>query len=304
MLRPANRACLPLVASLVLAYLALIFNALIWGLSWWPFRQFQAAGLHPLWATVTLYLISLGVISLSAGRAWREFLGTPSLWLIMLAAGATNTAFNWGVALGDVVRVVLLFYLMPLWAVLLARLILGERLTGLALLRMGLALGGAAVVLAPEQGGFPLPSGLADWLGVLGGFTFALNNVMLKRESHRGAHARALAMFSGGVLVAGSAALLMGVQGLVPWPSLPGWIWLLPLTGMAVLFFFSNLALQYGAGRLPANVTAIVMLVEVPAAAISALWLGGGSLDLKTAIGGACIVAAAVLAALERNGGH
>ncbi|WP_442953233.1 DMT family transporter [Paucibacter sp. XJ19-41] len=287
-----------------MAYLALIFNALIWGLSWWPFRQFQAAGLHPLWATVTLYLISLGVISLSAGRAWREFLGTPSLWLIMLAAGATNTAFNWGVALGDVVRVVLLFYLMPLWAVLLARLILGERLTGLALLRMVLALGGAAVVLAPEQGGFPLPSGLADWLGVLGGFTFALNNVMLKRESHRGAHARALAMFSGGVLVAGSAALLMGVQGLVPWPSLPGWIWLLPLTGMAVLFFFSNLALQYGAGRLPANVTAIVMLVEVPAAAISALWLGGGSLDLKTAIGGACIVAAAVLAALERNGGH
>jgi drug/metabolite transporter (DMT)-like permease len=304
MLRPANRACLPLVASVLLAYLALIFNALIWGLSWWPFRQFQAAGLHPLWATVTLYLISLGVISLSAGRAWREFLGTPSLWLIMLAAGATNTAFNWGVALGDVVRVVLLFYLMPLWAVLLARLILGERLTGLALLRMVLALGGAAVVLAPEQGGFPLPSGLADWLGVLGGFTFALNNVMLKRESHRGAHARALAMFSGGVLVAGSAALLMGAQGLVPWPSLPGWIWLLPLTGMAVLFFFSNLALQYGAARLPANVTAIVMLVEVPAAAISALWLGGGSLDLKTAIGGACIVAAAVLAALERNSGH
>lgn len=304
MLRPANRACLPLAASVHLAYLALIFNALIWGLSWWPFRQFQAAGLHPLWATVTLYLISLGVISLSAGRAWREFLGTPSLWLIMLAAGATNTAFNWGVALGDVVRVVLLFYLMPLWAVLLARLILGERLTGLALLRMALALGGAAVVLAPEAGGFPLPSGLADWLGVLGGFTFALNNVMLKRESHRGAHARALAMFSGGVLVAGSAALLMGAQGLVPWPSLPGWIWLLPLTGMAVLFFFSNLALQYGAGRLPANVTAIVMLVEVPAAAISALWLGGGSLDLKTAIGGACIVAAAVLAALERNGGH
>ncbi len=304
MLRPANRACLPLAASVHLAYLALIFNALIWGLSWWPFRQFQAAGLHPLWATVTLYLISLGVISLSAGRAWREFLGTPSLWLIMLAAGATNTAFNWGVALGDVVRVVLLFYLMPLWAVLLARLILGERLTALALLRMALALGGAAVVLAPEAGGFPLPSGLADWLGVLGGFTFALNNVMLKRESHRGAHARALAMFSGGVLVAGSAALLMGAQGLVPWPSLPGWIWLLPLTGMAVLFFFSNLALQYGAGRLPANVTAIVMLVEVPAAAISALWLGGGSLDLKTAIGGACIVAAAVLAALERNSGH
>ncbi|HEX2009495.1 MAG TPA: DMT family transporter, partial [Roseateles sp.] len=242
-------------------YFALVFNALIWGLSWWPFRQFQAAGLHPLWTTVLLYSLSLVVISLSAGRsAWREFLCTPSLWLIMLAAGTTNTAFNWGVAMGDVVRVVLLFYLMPLWAVLLARLILREHLTPLALLRMALALGGAVTVLWPEQGGFPLPASLADWLGVLGGFTFAFNNVMLKREAARSPHARALAMFSGGVLVAGSAALLMAGAGLVPAPGLPGWWWGVPVAVMAVLFFLSNLALQYGASRLPANVTAIVML--------------------------------------------
>ena len=290
-----------------LAVLALMFNAVVWGLSWWPFRQFQAAGLHPLWTTVTLYLISLGVISLSQPRAWGEFLRTPALWLITLAAGLTNTAFNWGVALGDVVRVVLLFYLMPLWAVLLARLLLGERLTALALLRMLLALGGAMIVLLPEQGGFPLPASLADWLGVLGGFTFAFNNVMLKRESARGAHARALAMFSGGVLVAGTVASGMAGAGLIAWPALPGAIWLLPLVGMAVLFFLSNLSLQYGAGRLPANVTAIVMLTEVPAAAISALWLGGGTLDLKTGLGGACIMGAALLAALPsrpQQGAH
>ena len=280
--------------------LALMFNALVWGLSWWPFRQFQAAGLHPLWTTVALYLLSLVVVSLSDRRAWAEFLRTPSLWLVMLAAGLTNTAFNWGVALGDVLRVVLLFYLMPLWAVLLARFILGERLTGLALLRMALALGGAAFVLAPEGGGLPWPASLADGLGLFGGFCFALNNVMLRREAGRSAHARALAMFSGGVFVAGGAAVLMAGGGLITWPALPhaGWLW--PLLAMAVLFFFSNLSLQYGAGRLPANVTAIVMLIEVPVAALSALWLGGGQLDLKTAVGGACILAAALLSALER----
>jgi drug/metabolite transporter (DMT)-like permease len=80
---------------------------------------------------------------------------------------------------------------------------------------------------------------------------------------------------------------------------LPGPLWLLPLAGMAVLFFLSNLSLQYGAARLPANVTAIVMLIEVPAAAISALLWGGGQIDAKTAIGGLCIVSAALLAALE-----
>ena len=286
-----------------MAFLGLIFNALVWGLSWWPFRQFQSAGLHPLWATVGFYTLSWLVILALRRQAWRELLGTPSLWLVMVAAGTTNTFFNWGVATGDVVRVVLLFYLMPLWAVLLARLILGEHLTRLALLRMVLALGGAAAVLAPAGGGLPLPSSLSDWLGVLGGMAFALNNVMLRREAGRSPEARALAMFSGGVLVSALAAGLMAGQGLAPWPALASPLWLLPLAGMSVLFFLSNLSLQYGAARLPANVTAIVMLCEVPFAALSSLAWGGGSLGLRTALGGLCIVGAALLAALEKRRG-
>lgn len=282
-------------------FLGLIFNALVWGLSWWPFRQFQAAGMHPLWTTVCFYALSWLVICLAYRDAWRELLATPALWVIMLAAGTTNTAFNWGVASGDVVRVVLLFYLMPLWAVLLAWPLLGERLSRLALLRMALALGGAAAVLAPPGGGFPWPASLADWLGVVGGMSFALNNVMLRREARRSAHGRALAMFSGGVIVAGTAAAVMAGQGLAPWPSLPHAGWLIPMAGMAVLFFLSNLSLQYGASRLPANITAIVMLIEVPTAAVSALLWGGGHLDLRTGLGGLCILGAALLAALERS---
>lgn len=281
--------------------LGLMFNALVWGLSWWPFRQFEQAGLHPLWTTVILYALSLVVILASQRGAVRELLRAPGLWIVLLAAGTTNTAFNWGVATGDVVRVVLLFYLMPLWAVLLARLILGEPLTLLAGVRIALALGGAAAVLAPQGGGWPVPASLSDWLGLVGGFTFAFNNVMLRREAARSPGARALAMFSGGVLVAGASALVMAGQGLVGWPGLPSGLWLLPLAGMALLFFASNLCLQFGAARLPANVTAVVMLTEVPVAALSALWLGGGTLDGKTALGGLAILAAALLAALGRR---
>ena len=282
-------------------YLALVFNALVWGLSWWPFRQFQAAGLHPLWTTAALYAVSLGLIALGARAAYGELRRSPGLWVVMLAAGSANACFNWGVALGDVVRVVLLFYLMPLWAVLLARLLLGEQLGALALARIALALGGAAVVLWPAEGGLPLPAGLADWLGLAGGFGFALNNVMLRREAQRSPSARALAMFGGGAVVAALVASALSSAALVPWPGLPGPLWLLPLVAVTLLFFASNLCLQYGAARLPANVTAVIMLTEVPAAAISSLWLGGASLDLRTAIGGLCIVAAALLAAFEQR---
>src|SRR6185436_17046594 len=89
--------------------LALLYNALVWGLSWWPFRELHAQGLHPLWSTALIYAASLaGLLALrpAAYRAWR---GQPVLWLLAIATGVTNVGFNWAVTIGDVVRVVLLF---------------------------------------------------------------------------------------------------------------------------------------------------------------------------------------------------
>jgi drug/metabolite transporter (DMT)-like permease len=290
-----------------LAALALGFNAFTWGVSWWPFRQLEAQGLHPLWATVLIYSLALVVITLWRPGAWGQLLRMPVLWVLVLASGTTNAAFNWGVTLGDVVRVVLLFYLMPLWAVLLARGLLREPITRGALLRVAMALAGAALVLATGKGGadggaalgLPVPASLAEWLGVLGGFTFALNNVMLRREAARPAEARALAMFLGGALVAGVLALSLPAG--VPLPPAPAWPWVLGALGMGLWFLAGNLALQYGASRLPAGVTAVVMVSEVLFASVSAVALGAGSLSWPLVAGGVLIVGASLLAA---RGGH
>ena len=277
--------------------LCLVFNACVWGLAWWPLRRLQELGLHPLWTTVLVFAFAVAVILALRPGALRQVLRTPALWVLVLASGTTNAAFNWAMVIGDVVRVVLLFYVMPLWAVLLARLVLGEALTRAAALRVALALAGAAIVLWPEDGGWPLPATLADALGLVGGFSFALNNVMLRREAARPEEGRALAMFGGGAIVAGALATSLAVQGSVPWlpAAQPGWI--AAVLALALLFLASNLALQFGAARLPANVTAVVMLTEVVFAAGSAHLLGGGAFTPSLWIGGALIVAAALLAA-------
>ena len=292
------------------AALALVCNAFVWGTSWWPLRQLQAAGLHPLWATAIVYSIASLVIAVVRPRAVGQVLRTPALWLLVLAAGLTNATFNWAIVIGDVVRVVLLFYLMPLWTVLLARLVLGERLTRAAALRIGLGAIGAAIVLwpsAPSDPGaapsllahWPVPRSLADWLGLLGGASFAFNNVMLRREADRPEEGRALAMFFGGGLVSLLLAATLTSIGTVHAPPAPGAASLLLLGALAVVFLGGNLALQYGAARLPANRTAVVMLTEVVFASVSALALGGGTLSARLVVGGACIVAGALLAAIE-----
>ncbi len=312
-------AATPGTAGTGLAALALTFNAFTWGVSWWPFRGLEAQGLHPLWATVLIYSLAVVAITLWRPRAWGQLLGTPALWVLVLASGTTNAAFNWAVTLGDVVRVVLLFYLMPLWAVGLARWLLGERITAAALLRIALALAGAGLVLATGQAGphgaegtadtlgtvgaagstaalgWPVPRSLAEWLGVIGGFSFALNNVMLKREAARPAEGRALAMFLGGAVVAGALALALPSQ--VPAPPAPALGWLAGALGMGLWFLAGNLALQYGASRLPANVTAVIMVSEVLFASVSAIALGAGSLSIPLALGGALIVGASLLSA-------
>lgn len=277
--------------------LALVFNAAVWGLSWWPFRQLEALGLHALWTTTVVYGMAVGVLVATRPRALGELLRTPSLWVLVLASGTTNAAFNWGVTIGDVVRVVLLFYLMPLWAVILARALLGERLTAMALLRVAMALGGAVVVLWPADGGWPLPRSLPEWLGVLGGFSFALNNVMLRHQAHRSESARALAMFVGGTVVAGTLAASLSTAGVAAWPPAPQAAWVAGAVALGALFLASNLALQYGAARLPANVTAVVMITEVFFASVSAVWLGSGTLTPALMAGGTLIVLAALLAA-------
>jgi drug/metabolite transporter (DMT)-like permease len=286
--------------SFGVAIAALVFNAFVWGVSWWPFRQLQALGLHPLWATALIYLVAVLAITLWQRQAWRVLFTTTSLWPLMLAAGTTNATFNWGVTVGDVVRVVLLFYLMPLWAVLLARWLLHEALTALSLLRVALALTGAAIVLWPaDGGGLPLPRNLPEWLGVVGGLSFALNNVLLKREAHQPAAARALAMFFGGAVVSGGLAAALAWQGQAPLPPPLAWPWVLGALVMGAFFLGSNLALQFGASHLPASVTAVVMITEVLFASLSAAWLGAGHLTLALGLGGALIVAAALLAHFE-----
>ncbi len=274
---------------------ALMVNALTWGVSWWPLRQLEGAGLHPLWATVLIYTLAVALIAALRPAAIAHLAKTPVLWVLVLAAGTTNATFNWAVTIGDVVRVVLLFYLMPLWAVLLARLLLNERLTPLALARVAMALTGAAVVLWPKDGGLPVPQGLPDWLGLIGGFSFALNNVMLRREAHQPEAARALAMFFGGASVAGVLAAVLSAQGAVPLPPAPAFGWMAGALALAVVFLGGNLALQYGASRLPANVTAVVMLTEVLFASVSAVLLGAGQITPTLALGGALILGAALL---------
>ncbi len=278
-----------------------MFNAFVWGVAWFPFRQMAGHGLHPLWTTCLIYLAIAVVMGLVRRHAWRGFAAFPGLVLLGLAAGLTNVGFNWAVTQGDVVRVVLLFYLMPLWSVLLGWLLLGERPTGGALARVALALTGVVVVLKAPGTDWPVPSSLPDWLGVGAGFSFAVTNIVLRRLRAAPGESRALAMFCGCSAVAGVAALAGTAFGAIDSPMLasPGWLGWAALLGTG--FIVANVCLQYGASRLAASATSVIMLSEVLFASVSSVALGAATLDSRILMGGALIVLGALWSAFART---
>lgn len=279
-----------------LAIVTLLYSATLWGLFWYPFRLLENLGISGLLATCLAYTLPLLASGWWYGRAvWQA--RAHGLWLLILglASGWSNVGYVLGVLDGEVMRVLLLFYLSPLWTVVLARLWLPERLTVLGWLVIVLSLGGAAVMLW-EPGRLPLPANAAEWLGLSAGVTFALSTVAGRHLGPTVSEGvKTVAVWAG---VAALTAL-----GLVFYPSaLPtsldpaSWpraaVWL--LLGLAVAIGTVTYAVQYGVARIPSTQASVIFLSELIVAALAAYWLTDERMSGREWLGAAMILAASL----------
>ncbi|MEO7938158.1 MAG: DMT family transporter [Burkholderiaceae bacterium] len=287
--------------SLLPAAGAALVNASVWGLAWIPLKWLEAHGVGTLWTTLAIFSACTVTILLVRPGALMRSLALPQLLWVMLASGLTNVCFNLALANGDVVRTVLLFYLMPMWVVVLARWLLHEPITTAAVLRVVLALAGAVLVLAQGRIAFPVPSSPADWLALVAGLSFGLNNVLLRRFAHLPDGARSLAMFSGAVVCAPIGIGVLALAGHAPvFAPQQGLAWVVLLL-FAVAVLVGNLALQFAATRLRANVLSVLMLAEILVATLSSWWAGTAHVTMTTLLGGLLIVGASLLAIVRRG---
>lgn len=283
-----------------LAALAALTNAAVWGLSWIPLKYLERNGVPSLWATFFVFFLCVVVVVIARRSAPRALWQNKPLWWLVIAAGGTNACFNIALAQGDVVRCILLFYLMPMWVVPLARWLLNEPVTPTALARIALAIAGASLVLGEGTFIAPIPHSGADWLAVAGGAFFALNNVILRKYNNTPEDARALGMFLGAVIIAPLTIFALSFTSHAMTLNASPTSWLV-IVVFAVFVLISNIALQYGAGGLPANVLSVLMLSEILVATVSS-WLGGeATITAATLIGGALIVSASLLAVFSKS---
>ncbi len=274
----------------LLPVFSLLLTATLWGLVWYPLRLLETQGLQGLWLSLSSYgaalLVGLPWLWSSRDEWVRE---GAVLALMTLAVGWCNVAFVIAILDGTVVRVLLLFYLSPLWALILGWLILGERPGASGILVFALAVSGAVIMLWNPELGLPWPRDEADWMAASSGLAFAFANVMVRKLKHAGMPAKASASWLGVVLVA--AVWIMVVQE--PVPTVEPSVWL----GSAMLgwlgFVVMTVTVIYGVTHMPVHRSAIILLFELVVGAVSSVLLTNEQVLLQEWIGGVLIIAAA-----------
>jgi drug/metabolite transporter (DMT)-like permease len=270
--------------------LVLLAASVLWGLSWLPLKYFAGFGLQGLNVTLVAHG-SVGLLSLPwlarRARAWRaEWRG---VLLLALFGGLANLAFSSAMVEGDVVRVMVLFYLLPAWGVLGGWLLLGERVDGVRKLSVAGALGGAFLILGGVRMLSVRPS-VADVLAVVSGMALALNNVLFRKMASVSVPDKVAAMFVGCLLWAVPLTLL-GVQALPT--SVPSAVWLeLVIFGLVGLLA-ATAGTQWGVAHMEAGRSSVLIIMELVVTVASAALLSGARLRPIEWLGGALIAVAA-----------
>jgi len=284
---PSKQNVLPVIGALA--------SALVWGLLWYPFRVLHELNVHGPLATLITFVLAMlcGIVLLR--RNWYAEVARAGWWLpvLTLSAGWANFAYVLAMLHGEVMRVLLLFYLSPLWTVLLSYLLLNERLNRYGYMIIALSFGGAMVMLWKPQAGMPLPANFAEWLGLSAGMAFALGNVVSRCATHISIKIRSFAIWFGTAML--TAPLLWWQGGLATQLfAIEPYAWLL-LGLLGVTLFATILTVQYAITHLPANRAIVLFLFQLVVAAGSSYVLAGEEMQLRDWIGALLIISATLL---------
>ncbi len=191
--------------------------AAIWGLFWLPLRALEALGLDPAWVTVGQFAAPLVCLSpFVCVRLWRRQPVGANQAVTGLLIGGALALYCESLLLTDVVRALILFYVMPAWGTLVEVGFMGRRFTlwrGLALL---LSMAGL-VILLRVSADLEVSLNTGDAMALLSGMVYAVGAMRVRQAPEITVFEQVFAFFLfGGVFAFALSFLPIADFGVLP----------------------------------------------------------------------------------------
>ena len=279
----------------LLPIFSLLFGAFVWGIIWYPYRLMAQAGVSGIYSSFYVFILTIAIalpyffITKKKVPIWSK-----DFWLLALVAGYTNISYVLAVIDGEVVRVMLLFYLSPVWTIFLAHFMLNEDTQKRHYIAVFISLIGAFIMFW-EPGYLIHLDSKSDWLALSSGLGFAITNVMTRKHAHMTVNQKALAIWLGVIVVA--MICIMFDKNTMPTLDFFRPVDAAIMMAIALSLFLSTLLVQFGVTQIKAVEASSFFLFEIVVAAISSYFLVGESIALKEWLGGILIIAGVVLSA-------
>ena len=278
----------------VKAKLACLYAGAVWGLFWIPLRALEEVGIHGLWITVVYFLIPTICLIPVTLKRWKHVkMGGLSLQLTAMISGGALLLYSSSIIYTDVVRAMLLFYLTPIWATILARVFLGDAITPSRIVAMAMAILGMLTIFGLGVQ-FPIPQNIGDWLGIASGVLWAVAMVRLRMSESHSAIELTAGFFQWSLIFSASAAFLLA-PAYIPsveqaLPALP-----LLLIFMALLVLPGTYASLWGPKYLSPGIVGLLFMTEIVVGAISVALLAGEPFGIRELTGVLLIAGASML---------
>jgi len=282
---------------------ACLYAGAVWGLFWIPLRELEDAGFQGLWITVVYFLIP--ALCLFPVTIWRwKYVkrGGFQLQLTAIISGGALLLYSTSIVYTDVVRAILLFYLTPVWGIILGRIFLGDKISTPRIIAMILAIIGMLTIFGLGAK-FPLPQNLGDWLGLCSGFMWAIAMVLINKNKNHSTIELTVGFFQWSLILSLFAAVLLSPDSL---PSFDKIVPVIPLmlAFMVLLILPGTYASLWGPKYLNPGVVGLLFMTEIVVGAISVAILAGEPFGIREITGVLFIAGASILEPLSqlRNG--
>ena len=130
-------------------------------------------------STLMFHLVPMLLILPLIVWRWKHILRAPlHFHLTGVVVGLSVVGYTLAFLYTDVVRVLILFYLTPIWGFILARIFLGDLITPVRWASILLGIGGMLTIFGIDRG-IPLPDNIGDWVALVAGLLWAVGSLMM-----------------------------------------------------------------------------------------------------------------------------